>query len=1022
VSGLWLNTISVTIRTRLGHMKPCQRQAVAGWDMNKTDLTAAFEQTSFLYGGNAQFVEQLYAKYLENPAAVDTHWRLFFDKLDDDTKNAKASVQGPSWKRADWPASPVDERTAALDGNWVALEKLIAPKIEAKAKAAAPAAQAAPAQSAEDVKRATMDSVRALMLIRAYRIRGHLAADLDPLKLKEQEPQPELDPATYGFTEADMDRPIYLDRVLGLESATMRQIVEVVRKVYCGSLGVEYIHISDPKQKLWIQERIEGPDKEITFTKEGKKAILNKLIESEGFENFLNVKYTGTKRFGLDGGESMIPALEQIIKRGGNLGLKDIVLGMAHRGRLNVLANVMSKPYSAIFHEFQGGSSTPDEVEGSGDVKYHLGSSSDRSFDGNTVHLSLTANPSHLEIVDPVVLGKARAKQDQRGDKTRTTVLPLLIHGDAAFAGQGVVAECFGLSGLKGHRSGGSIHFIVNNQIGFTTSPIWSRSSPYPSDIAKMIDAPIFHANGDDPESVVFAAKVAMEFRQEFKKPVVIDMFCYRRFGHNETDEPAFTQPLMYKRIAAHQTVVNVYAQRLIASGVITSEEFDQMKADYRKRLEDAFSVATGYKANKADWLDGRWAGLKTAASLDDDRRGKTGVPIDRLKDLGLKLTKVPKSFTPHKTMQRVLDSRRKMIEEGHGLDWASGEALAFATLLDEDYKIRLSGQDVQRGTFSQRHAVMIDQATEKRYTPLNHLKRDQKIKIEVINSMLSEEAVLGFEYGYSLAEPNALTLWEAQFGDFANGAQVIFDQFLSSGERKWLRMSGLVCLLPHGYEGQGPEHSSARLERFLQMCAEDNMQVANCTTPANYFHVLRRQMKRDFRKPLIIMTPKSLLRHKRAVSSLSEMAEGTSFHRVLWDDAQFLPNEKIKLQSDEKIRRVILCTGKVYFDLYEEREKRGIDDVYLMRVEQLYPWPHKVLAQELARFKNAEFIWCQEEPMNMGAWTFVQPGIERVLEFTKMKNTRPRYVGRPASASTATGLMSRHLKELKAFLDEALA
>jgi 2-oxoglutarate dehydrogenase E1 component len=990
--------------------------------MNKTDLTAAFEQTSFLYGGNAQFVEQLYAKYLENPAAVDAHWRLFFDKLDDDTKNAKASVQGPSWKRADWPASPVDERTAALDGNWIALEKLIAPKIEAKAKAAAPTSQPAPTQSVEDVKRATMDSVRALMLIRAYRIRGHLAADLDPLKLKEQEPQPELDPATYGFTEADMDRPIYLDRVLGLESATMRQIVDVVRKVYCGSLGVEYLHISDPKQKLWIQERIEGPDKEITFTKEGKKAILNKLIESEGFENFLNVKYTGTKRFGLDGGESMIPALEQIIKRGGNLGLKDIVLGMAHRGRLNVLANVMAKPYSAIFHEFQGGSSTPDEVEGSGDVKYHLGSSSDRSFDGNTVHLSLTANPSHLEIVDPVVLGKARAKQDQRGDKTRTTVLPLLIHGDAAFAGQGVVAECFGLSGLKGHRSGGSIHFIVNNQIGFTTSPIWSRSSPYPSDIAKMIDAPIFHANGDDPESVVFAAKVAMEFRQEFKKPVVIDMFCYRRFGHNETDEPAFTQPLMYKRIAAHQTVVNVYAQRLIASGVITSEEFDQMKADYRKRLEDAFSVATGYKANKADWLDGRWAGLKTAASLDDDRRGKTGVPIDKLKDLGLKLTKVPKSFTPHKTMQRVLDSRRKMIEEGHGLDWASGEALAFATLLDEDYKIRLSGQDVQRGTFSQRHAVMIDQATEKRYTPLNHLKKDQKIKIEVINSMLSEEAVLGFEYGYSLAEPNALTLWEAQFGDFANGAQVIFDQFLSSGERKWLRMSGLVCLLPHGYEGQGPEHSSARLERFLQMCAEDNMQVANCTTPANYFHVLRRQMKRDFRKPLIIMTPKSLLRHKRAVSSLSEMAEGTSFHRVLWDDAQFLPNEKIKLRNDEKIRRVILCTGKVYFDLYEEREKRGIDDVYLMRVEQLYPWPHKVLAQELARFKNAEFIWCQEEPMNMGAWTFVQPGIERVLEFTKMKNTRPRYVGRPASASTATGLMSRHLKELKAFLDEALA
>ncbi len=983
--------------------------------MNKTDQRAAFEETSFLYGGNAQFVEDLYARYLTNPAAVDAHWRSFFDQF---AESAKPQV--PSWQRQDWPLPPVDERTAALDGNWVALEKLLAPKIEAKAEAAVPAA--APQQSTEDIRQATMDSVRALMLIRAYRIRGHLAADLDPLKLKEPEHQPELDPATYGFTETDLDRPIYLDKVLGLESATMRQIIDILKRTYCSTLGIEYIHITDPKQKQWIQERIEGENKEISFTPEGKKAILNKLIESEGFENFLNVKYTGTKRFGLDGGESMIPALEQIIKRGGNLGLKDIVLGLAHRGRLNVLANVMGKPYSAIFHEFQGGSSTPDEVEGSGDVKYHLGSSSDRVFDDNTVHLSLTANPSHLEIVDPVVLGKARAKQDQRGDKERTSVLPLLIHGDAAFAGQGVVAECFGLSALKGHRSGGSIHFIVNNQIGFTTSPLWSRSSPYPSDIAKMIDAPIFHANGDDPESVVFAAKIATEFRQQFKKPVVIDMFCYRRFGHNETDEPAFTQPLMYKRIASHQTVVNVYAQRLIAENVISQGEFDAMKADYRKRLDDAFSVATGYKANKADWLDGRWAGLKTAASQDDERRGKTGVDGNRLKEIGLKLTKVPKSFTVHKTMQRVLDSRRRMIEEGTGIDWATAESLAYGTLLDEDYKIRLSGQDVQRGTFSQRHAVMIDQVTEKRYTPLNHLKKEQKVKIEVINSMLSEEAVLGFEYGYSLAEPNALTLWEAQFGDFANGAQVVFDQFISSGERKWLRMSGLVCLLPHGYEGQGPEHSSARLERFLQMCAEDNMQVVNCSTPSNYFHVLRRQLKRDFRKPLIIMTPKSLLRHKRCVSTLAELSGETSFHRLLWDDAQYLQGEKIKLQKDEKIRRVVLCSGKVYYDLYDEREKRGLDDIYLLRVEQLYPWPHKALAQELARFRRAEFVWCQEEPQNMGAWTFVQPGIERVLEFTKMKNTRPRYVGRPASASTATGLMSRHLKELKAFLDEALA
>jgi 2-oxoglutarate dehydrogenase E1 component len=991
--------------------------------MNKTDVTAAFEQSSFLYGGNAKFVEDLFQQYLNNPASVDPNWRVFFQGLAENEQ----SVSGPSWARPDWPPKPSDEITAALDGNWAAYEKTLAPKVDPRVKPPAAAAiipepVAPPAATSDDVKKATMDSVRALMMIRAYRMRGHLAANLDPLRQKEPAPQPELDPASYGFMEADLDRPVFLDNVLGLEKATIRQVIDILRRTYCGTLGVEFMHISDPEQKAWVQERIEGPHKEITFTPEGKKAILNKLIEGEGFENFLNVKYTGTKRFGLDGGESMIPALEQIMKRGGQLGVSDIVLGMAHRGRLNVLANVMQKPFSAIFHEFQGGSSTPDDVEGSGDVKYHLGSSSDRVFDGNTVHLSLTANPSHLEIVDPVVLGKARAKQDQKGDKERITVLPLLIHGDAAFAGQGVIAECFGLSGLKGHRNGGSIHFIVNNQIGFTTSPLWARSSPYPSDVAKMIEAPIFHCNGDDPESVVFAAKIATEFRQKFKKPVVIDMFCYRRFGHNETDEPSFTQPLMYKKIGVHGTVVNLYAQRLIAEGNLTADEFETFKAGYRTRLDDAMTVATGYKANKADWLDGRWAGLKAAADLDDARRGQTGVPVEKLREMGLKLTRVPKTFKVHKTMQRVLDARRKMFDEGTGLDWASAESLAFGTLLQDGFKIRLSGQDVQRGTFSQRHAVIVDQDSEKRYTPLNHLVKEQKTKIEVINSMLSEEAVLGFEYGYSLAEPNALTLWEAQFGDFANGAQVIFDQFISSAERKWLRMSGLVCLLPHGYEGQGPEHSSAKLERFLQMCAEDNMQVANCSTPANYFHILRRQLKRDIRKPLILMTPKSLLRHKRAVSTFEDMGEQSTFHRILWDDAEFLKSEKIKLVKDDKIRRVILCSGKVYYDLYEAREQSGNNDIYIFRVEQLYPWPHKALAQELSRFPKAEFVWCQEEPLNMGAWSFAQANLERVLEFIKVKNPRPRYVGRPASASTATGLMSRHLKELKAFLDEALA
>ena len=720
----------------------------------------------------------------------------------------------------------------------------------------------------------------------------------------------------------------------------------------------------------------------------------------------------------------MVPALEQIIKRGGALGVNEIVLGMAHRGRLNVLSQVMGKPHRAIFHEFKGGSYAPEDVEGSGDVKYHLGASSDRVFDGNTVHLSLTANPSHLEIVDPVVLGKVRAKQDQHQDQgERTTVMPLLIHGDAAFAGQGVVAECLGLSGLKGHRTGGSIHFIINNQIGFTTYPRYSRSSPYPSDVAKMIEAPIFHCNGDDPESVVFAAKVATEFRQRFHKPVVIDMFCYRRFGHNEGDEPSFTQPLMYKIIRAHKSTLELYAERLIAEQVVTSDEVESMKADWRAKLETEHEAGQTYKPNKADWLDGRWAGLKSASdSQDDARRGQTAVALDQLKDIGLKLTDYPAEFKLHRTIQRFLDNRRKAIETGEGIDWATAEALAFGSLLLEGHRVRLSGQDCERGTFSQRHSVLTDQENEARFKPLNHIRPGHQAKYEVINSMLSEEAVLGFEYGYSLSEPNALTLWEGQFGDFANGAQVVFDQFISSGERKWLRMSGLVCLLPHGYEGQGPEHSSARLERFLQMCAEDNMQVANCTTPSNYFHILRRQLKREFRKPLILMTPKSLLRHKRAVSRLDEMAGGSTFHRILWDDAQFLKGEKIKLAKDNKIRRVVLCSGKVYYDLYEEREKRGIDDVYLLRVEQLYPFPVKALVTELSRFGNADIVWCQEEPKNMGSWTFVEPYLEWVLSHAGSKVKRARYCGRPASAATATGLMSRHLAQLQAFLDEAFA
>src|SRR5579863_9890239 len=850
--------------------------------MSRQDANAAFAISSFLYGGNATYIDDLYARYEADPQSVDAQWQAFFAGLKDAPRDIAENANGPSWQRPGWPPRERSDLVAALDGNWAEVGNGVGGKVKAQAQTRGVEISSA------DVERATRDSIRALMLIRAYRARGHFHAKLDPFGLQAPGNEEELDPRTYGFSDADLDRPIFLDKVLGLEFGTVRQIVAILRRTYCQTLGVEFLHISDGAQKGWIQERIEGPHKEISFTREGNRAILTKLVEAEGFEKFSDVKFTGTKRFGLDGGESMIPALEQIIKRGGALGVREIVIGMAHRGRLNVLSQVMAKPHRAIFHEFKGGSSTPNEIEGSGDVKYHLGASSDREFDDNKVHLSLTANPSHLEIVDPVVLGKVRAKQDQRGATRddRTMVMPLLIHGDASFAGQGVIAESFGLSGLRGHRTGGSLHFIVNNQIGFTTDPRFSRSSPYPSDVAKMIEAPIFHVNGDDPEAVVFAAKVATEFRQKFQKPVVIDMFCYRRHGHNEGDEPSFTQPLMYKAIAAHPTALEIYGKKLAEEGVVTGAEIEQMKADWRSRLATELESAQSYRANKADWLDGRWTGFKSVHDADDPRRGHTGVDLVELKDIGQKITTLPAGFHLHRTLNRFIDSRRKAIETGVSIDWATAEALAFCSLLLDGHKVRLSGQDSERGTFSQRHSVLTDQETESRYTPFNHLA-DGLARYEVINSMLSEEAVLGFEYGYSLAEPNALTLWEAQFGDFANGAQVIFDQFVSSGERKWLRMSGLVCLLPHGYEGQGPEHSSARLERFLQMCAEDNMQVASCTTPANYFHILRRQLKRDFRKPLILMTPKSLLRHKRAVSRLDEMGPDTTFHRLLWDDAQ---------------------------------------------------------------------------------------------------------------------------------------
>lgn len=965
-------------------------------------MTKTQPDTTFLSGVNAEYIAHLYGEYLKKPASVDKSWRKFFDDLDDSESELLQEMSGASWTPEENAKSSRHFGSAAL-----------APANDIEPDDRPKAAQSKGASSASDVRQAAQDSIRALMLIRNYRFRGHMLADLDPLGMKPIEEHPELQPEHYGFTAADFDHPIFINGLLGMESATLRDIMAALHEIYSKTIGVEYMHLSDPAQRKWIQQRIEEPRNKTEFTKEGKTAILESLTAAEGFEQFLHKKHTGTKRFGVDGGETLIPAIEQIIKRGGQMGMNEMVIGMAHRGRLNVLANVMDKSFTAIFSEFQGQSSTPNDVLGSGDVKYHLGTSSDREFDGNTVHLSLTANPSHLEFVNPVVIGKVRAKMYQKRDKEYKEAVPLLLHGDAAFAGQGIIAETFMISELPGYRVGGTIHIVINNQIGFTTMPKFSRSGPYSTDVAKMLDAPIFHVNGDDAEAVVHVARIATEFRQTFKKEVVIDIFCYRRYGHNEGDEPAFTQPLMYKKIAEQETARSKYARKLVAEGVLTQEETDAIQDAYNDDLEKAFQASKSYKPNSADFLGGAWSDMKVA--YGDDRRGKTAFPKKDFKRIGDIITKIPKSFAINRKLERVINARADMIKTGKGFDWATAEAMAFGTLLDDGYSVRLSGQDVGRGTFSQRHAIWYDQDTEKQHVALKKVA-PKPVKFECHDSPLSEMAVLGFEYGFSLADPKTLVLWEAQFGDFANGAQVIIDQFICSGESKWLRMSGLVLLLPHGFEGQGPEHSSARFERFLQLSGDDNWQVCNCTTPANYFHVLRRQMHRDFRKPLVMMTPKSLLRHKLATSTIDMFTGDSTFHRVLWDD------DKDELAKPDKIKRVVLCTGKVYYDLLQERRERKIKDVYIMRLEQIYPFPHKALKEELKAYKNADIVWCQEEPYNQGAWSFVDRMIEGVLTELKHKAGRPVYVGRKPSASPATGMMSRHLAEQNALVNEALS
>ena len=979
--------------------------------MSSQEDNIIFQKTSFLSGTNSSYIEKLYAKYVENPASIPDSWRQFFEGLNDQ-KNNIIENQGPSWA----PSNIKYISNGDLDIYEKYLPKnlngnSIKEKIVEKNKTLS-------SDEKFDVERSTIDSVRAIMMIRAYRIRGHLIADLDPLQLQEKHHHPELNPETYGFKKEDRNRKIFLDKFLGLEYATVNEILEILLKTYCSKIGIEFMHMSDPEEKKWIQERIEGKGKETNFTSEGKKAIFKKLVEAEGFENYCHTKFVGTKRFGLDGCESLIPALEQIIKVGGGLGVKEVKIGMPHRGRLNILANVIQKPFKKIFKEFSGDPG-PDTAGVSGDVKYHLGASADRDFNGNNVHVSLTANPSHLEAVNPVVLGQTRAKQFFHNDPQRVKVVPILLHGDAAFAGQGIVAECFAMSGLKGHNTGGTIHIIVNNQIGFTTSPSFARSSPYPSEVAKMVQAPIFHVNGDDAESVVYCARIATEYRQKFKRDVVIDIICYRRFGHNEGDEPSFTQPLMYKKIKAQATTLTIYGNQLIQEGVLNKEEFQNEKDNFKKFLDTEFETSKSYIPNQIDWFTGSWS--KFTTEIGSDRRGVTGVDLDLIHQAGEKICNLPANLNSHSTIKRLFEAKKKMFETGKSFDWATAESLAFGTLLLEGYPVRFVGQDSSRGTFSQRHASILDQDTGEKYYPLKNLSSKQA-QFEIIDSFLSEFGVLGFEYGYSMSSPETLVLWEAQFGDFANGAQIIIDQFITSGEKKWTRASGLVMLLPHGYEGQGPEHSSARIERYLQSCAQENLQVVNCTTPANYFHLLRRQIHRKFRKPLIVFSPKSLLRHKKCVSEIEDFLPENSFHRILPDHADFPEYNLIKLANDEEIKRVVLCSGKVYFDISEKREIIRNPKVQLLRIEQLYPFPVKKLASFLKRFKNAdEFIWCQEEPENMGAWSFVEKYINWTLDSIGAKSKKVQYVGRKPSASTATGYLKKHVQQQDEIISKVL-
>ena len=931
--------------------------------------------TSYLFGGNAPFVEDLYESYLHNPQSVPEEWREYFDRL---------QVLPGAAEGRDVAHAPIVGAFAqrAKQGTLRAAGALAQPGVERK-------------------------QVYVQMLISAYRFLGNRWAELDPLKRMPRPPIAELEPAYYDLTEADLETVFNTGTLVGPERASLREILQQLRETYCGTIGAEFMYISDPAQKRWIQSRLEAARGRPQLAPEVRRRLLERLTAAETLEKYLHTRYVGQKRFSLEGGETAIAMMDELVQRAGAHGVEELVIGMAHRGRLNVLVNTLGKSANDLFAEFEGKSEAASSSLG--DVKYHLGFSSDVSTPGGPVHLTLAFNPSHLEIVNPVVEGSVRARQHRRKDRGGEKVVSVLLHGDAAFAGQGVVMETLNLSQTRGYSTGGTVHLIINNQIGFTTSdPRDARSSIYCTDVAKMVEAPIFHVNGDDPEAAHFVTQLAMDFRKEFKKDVVIDLVCFRRLGHNEQDEPFVTQPLMYKKIAQHPGTRRLYADKLVAQGVVAAEEPERLIKDFRQALDQGRQTSSPVLSNfqrkyAVDWTP--FLGAKWTDAAD------TSVPLKELEQLGARLTTVPEDFKLHPSVERVVAARREMARGKQALDWGMAENLAYASLLVSGYGVRLSGQDCGRGTFAHRHAVFHDQKREKwdagSFIPLSNLQEGQADFV-VIDSVLSEEAVLGFEYGYACAEPNELTIWEAQFGDFANGAQVVIDQFITSGEVKWGRMCGLTLLLPHGYEGQGPEHSSARLERYLQLCAEHNVQVCVPTTPAQIFHLLRRQMVRPFRKPLIVLTPKSLLRKREAVSALKELAKG-GFQTVIGE---------IDALEAKPVTRIIACAGKVYYDLLAARRERRLETVALIRVEQLYPFPHKQFAAEMKRYPNAhEVVWCQEEPQNQGAWYQTQ----HYLVENMRADQKLFFAGRPMASAPAGGYLARHNQRQKAVVDQAL-